>query len=104
MAKIVDITDKLSFEGNPILKIRDAELEVNGDAATMLKIMALKNDDLNDEQKTLRMIDLLLPEESQDKLAALKLPFSDYSIVLTEALNLITGEEGPGEAETRTTT
>ncbi|MCD8050581.1 MAG: hypothetical protein LUE89_02740 [Clostridiales bacterium] len=104
MAKIVDITDKLSFEGNPVLKIRDVELMVNGDAATMLKIMALKNDGLNDEQKTLRMIDLLLPEESQVKLEALKLPFSDYSIVLTEAMNLVTGEDEPGEAETHTMT
>ena len=41
MAKIVDITEKLSFEGNPRLKIKGRELEVNADAPTMLKVMGL---------------------------------------------------------------
>ena len=35
MGKIIDITDKLSFDGNPKLKIKDNELEVNADAPTM---------------------------------------------------------------------
>lgn len=39
MAKVVNITDKLELEGNPHLVIKDEELEVNADAATMLKIM-----------------------------------------------------------------
>ena len=37
MAKVLDITEKLSFEGNPRLKIKGRELEVNADAPTMLK-------------------------------------------------------------------
>ena len=46
MAKIVDITDKLSFDGNPKLVIKGKELEVNADAPTMLKVMGLlRNDD-----------------------------------------------------------
>ena len=31
MAKIVDITDKLSFDGNPKLVIKGKELEVNAE-------------------------------------------------------------------------
>ena len=34
MARKVDITDKLTFEGNPSLLIKDKELEVNSDAPT----------------------------------------------------------------------
>lgn len=46
MAKIVDITDKLSFDENPKLVIKGKELEVNADAPTMLKVMGLlRNDD-----------------------------------------------------------
>ena len=41
MAKIIDITDKLTFDGNPSLKIRGKVLEVNADAPTMLKVMGL---------------------------------------------------------------
>ena len=34
MAKVVDITEKLSFDENPVLKIKDIEVEVkSGDVA-----------------------------------------------------------------------
>ena len=39
MARKVDITDKLTFDGNPFLVIKGKELEVNADAPTMLKVM-----------------------------------------------------------------
>lgn len=39
MAKIVDISEKLSFDENPILKIGDLEVEVNSDAETMKECM-----------------------------------------------------------------
>ena len=41
MAKVVDITDKLSFDGNPSLTIKGKTIEVNADAPTMLKVMNL---------------------------------------------------------------
>ena len=41
MAKVVDITDKLSFDENPKIKIKGVEYEVNADARTMLEIMGL---------------------------------------------------------------
>ena len=39
MSKIVNITEKLELDGNPFLLIKDEKLEVNADAATMLKLM-----------------------------------------------------------------
>ncbi len=44
MSKIVDITDKLAFDENPKLVIKGKELEVNADAATVLKIMGILGD------------------------------------------------------------
>ena len=41
MAKIVNITDKLEFEANPILEIGTIEVEVNADAETMLRLMGV---------------------------------------------------------------
>ena len=45
MAKIINITDKLSFDKNPVIVIRDTEIPVNDDAVTMLKIMDMLGDD-----------------------------------------------------------
>ena len=39
--KIVDITEKLNFDENPVLKVKNVTIEVNSDAATVLKIMGL---------------------------------------------------------------
>ena len=41
MAKKIDITDKLDFSENPVLKIEDIEVEVKGDAETMLRLMGV---------------------------------------------------------------
>ena len=44
MAKMMDITDKLTFGENPRLRIKDEELEVHADTATVLQIMELLGD------------------------------------------------------------
>lgn len=41
MSRKVDITEKLSFEGNPYLVIKGHELEVNADAASVLRVMGI---------------------------------------------------------------
>ena len=40
MAKVIDITDKLSFEEKPAILIKGKRIEVNNDASTMLKLFA----------------------------------------------------------------
>lgn len=92
MGKIIDITDKLNFEGNPRLKINDMELEVNADAPTMLKVMALMDGDGIGPSQVLALYDLMFPEESRNAIDALKLDFSDLLIVVQEAVALISGE------------
>ena len=108
MAKIVDITDKLSFDGNPKLVIKGKELEVNADAATMLKIMG-KYSEFTSENATakdiLDLYNLMLPEESQEKIEKMKLSFNDLTTIVMEAQKLIVGEEETaGEALTHTMT
>ena len=44
MSKIIDITNKLAFEDNPRLKIKDTELEIDATAENMLKVMGLVSD------------------------------------------------------------
>ena len=80
MAKVVNITDKLELEGNPHLVIKDEELEVNADAATMLKIMG-KYAEFDSEAATpkdiLDLYNLMFPVESQKKIEKLKLSFTE---------------------------
>lgn len=99
MAKKIDITEKLSFEGNPSLVIEGREIEVNADAPTMLKVMALMSGGNPGAQDILNAYDMIFPKASKEKLDKIKLGFKDLVIVIQEAVQLISGAEddSPGE-------
>lgn len=97
MGKVVDITEKLSFDGNPYLMIKDKKLEVNADAPTMLKVMDVLSAGESGPKEIMEMIDLMIPEESQKTLEELHLSFNDLVIVVQEAVSLITGDVAQGE-------
>lgn len=91
MARVVDITDKLTFEGNPTLVIKGKSIEVNSDAPTMLKVMGLMNGEPG-IQEILDVFDLMFPEKSKEELNKLKLNFQDLVVVIQEAVSLISGD------------
>lgn len=101
MAKMMDITDKLTFGENPRLRIKDEELEVHADTATVLKIMELLGNGDTSPQEVIRCADLLLGEESRAKLETLNLPFTDYMMVINQAMTLATGTDGEEEGTGR---
>ena len=91
MGKVVDITEKLSFEQNPVLKIKDVEMEVKSDAKTMLLIMG--NFKTKSEiEASLESLELLFSEKDREKLDKLNLPFKDYMTVISEAMDLVQGD------------
>nr|DAN27739.1 MAG TPA: hypothetical protein [Caudoviricetes sp.] len=98
MSKSVNITEKLELDGNPFLLIKDEKLEVNADAATMLKLMG-KYGEMEASEATpkdiLDLYDLMFPKESQEKIEKLKLSFKDLTVLVEEAQKLITGEDEP---------
>lgn len=98
MSKSVNITEKLELDGNPFLLIKDEKLEVNADAATMLKLMG-KYGEMEASEATpkdiLDLYDLMFPKESQKKIEKLKLSFKDLTVLVEEAQKLITGEDEP---------
>lgn len=97
MSKIIDITDKLNFDENPSLKIKDKVVAVNADAPTMIKIMALTTGEV-DSNAIIEMYNLIFPEESRDVLEKLKLSFNDLIVVVKAAVSLVTGtDEDSGE-------
>ena len=98
MAKVVDITDKLTFDGNPSLKIKGKLLEVNADAPTMLKVMGVLSREDPGPNEIMEAYNLILPEKSRKEIEKLKLGFQDLLIVVQAAVSLVTGEdESQGE-------
>lgn len=98
MSKIIDITEKLTFDGNPSLVIKGKHLEVNADAPTMLKVMGLMGGTEPGVNEILETYDLMFPEKSKKEIEKLKLGFNDLIVVVQEAVGLIIGEdEQPGE-------
>ena len=110
MAKKIDITEKLELSGNPYIVIGEQELEVNTDAATMLKIMDVFGEtdaSAATPKEIMEIYKIIFPEESRDKIEKMKLCFQDLLKVITAAQTLITGadpEEAQGEDQTHTTT
>lgn len=103
MAKIVNITDKLSFDENPKLVIKDVEYEVNADATTMLEIMGLFGNK-SDTEAAMAAYEKMFSEKDRKKIEKMKLPFKDLMVVISSAMDLVRGEdEDQGEAGTHTT-
>lgn len=92
MAKVIDITEKLTFEGNPSLLIKGKKLEVNADAPTMLKVMGLMGSDDPGVSEILKTYEMMFPEKSKKEIEKLGLNFNDLIVVVQEAVGLITGE------------
>ena len=97
MAKIYDITDKLSFEENPKILVKGEELEVNTDAQTVLILMNTISG-AGDVAAVNILCEHVFTKEAQEKLNAMKLNFSDYSKVVNAGLDLAIGRD-PGEEE-----
>lgn len=98
MAKVIDVTEKLTFDGNPSLIIKGKKLEVNADAPTMLKVMGLMSAGKPGINEVLKTYNLMFSEKAQKEIEKLKLSFQDLTVVIQEAIELITGEDtGEGE-------
>lgn len=99
MAKIIDITEKLDFESNPKIKIKDKEYEVNADAETALKVMGMfgENGEMS-PTAVVKMYELIFNEKDRKEIAKLKLNFKSFQKLVETAIELVTGtEEDSGE-------
>lgn len=97
MAKIIDITDKLSFEENPQIVVKDKTFTVNADAETMLKIMGVFSEEGGEIEATLKAYNLLFSEKDRKTIAKMKLPFKDLLAIISAAMELVQGKNTEGE-------
>lgn len=110
MGKRMDITDKLNFDENPVIVVKGVEIEVEDDAATVLKLLGMIQDSQDGEARAdvlAGMARLLFTKEGKKNLDALKLNIADYNRVIEAAMDLVTGdgeEENPQKASTISST
>ena len=99
MSKVIDITEKLNFEENPKLKIKDAEIEVNTDATTVLTLMQTIGDEEGtpSAKKMMEMFELIFPEKRRKTRKERRWKVSDLTKVIEAAMTLVMGEEEVGE-------
>ena len=70
MSKIIDITDKLTFEENPRIRVKDVEIELNANALDFYETLGMMNEkSTNMDELTLR---LAATPSDVDKIKALK--------------------------------
>lgn len=94
----VDITEKLNFDGNPVLVVKGTEVEVNADATTILRIMGIIGDESNVTPKTvMQLYETIFTEKERKKVEKLKLNMKDFQILVNEAIALVTGDDEAGE-------
>lgn len=105
MSKIIDITNKLNFDERPKLVIKGTEIEVNNDAISFIKAIALFDSESGiSSSDILSALELLFDEENREKIAKLHLSFDDLSTVIKAATELITDNDSEGEIQTPATT
>ncbi len=98
MGKIVDITDKLSFDENPLIRIKGEDLEIQASAENMLKIMGMFESGKTEIQAAMEATDLIFNERDKKKIKKLELQIKDYMKLIQIAINTAMDlEEGQGE-------
>ncbi len=105
MSKIIDITNKLNFEEKPKILVKGTEIEVNNDAISFIKAIALFDSENGvSSPDLLSALELLFDEENREKIAKLHLSFADLSTVIKTATELIADNDSEGEIQTPATT
>ena len=89
--KVLDITDKLKAQEQPVLKIKDVKLPVNDDAITLLTVMELMEGGNPSMLDIKHAAELIFGEEGFEKLASLKLNMDNFMEVVSEAMDIVTG-------------
>lgn len=102
MAKVYNLTEKMNFEDNPKIKIKNIELEVLADAKTVLTLVDISESTDDNFQATMKGYEVVFSEADRKKIDKLKLSAKDFILLVNTALNLAMGvdvdEKNEGEA------
>ena len=97
MAKVVNITDKLDFEANPILAIGNVEVEVNADAESVLRLMGVFSEK-RDMEAISDALNIIFKKEDVEAICKIekdgkKLSAKSLMKIIEAAMDLVMGED-----------
>ena len=62
MAKVYNLTEKMNFEENPKIQVKDVELEIIADAKTVLKLVDIHDTAKDDFDATIKGYEIIFSE------------------------------------------
>ena len=95
---LYSLTEKLSFDENPKIQIKDKVITVKAEAETALKLMDMLDKE-GEVQTSLKAPEILFSEKDRKVISGLKLSMSDYTVLLTTAMSLCLGEDPDDKSE-----
>ena len=95
---LYSLTEKLSFDENPKIQIKDKVITVKAEAETALKLMDMLDKE-GEVQTSLKAPEILFSEKDRKVISGLKLSMSDYTVLLTTAMSLCLGEDPDAQQE-----
>ncbi|MBQ1292953.1 MAG: hypothetical protein IIY21_02860 [Clostridiales bacterium] len=94
---VYSLTDKLSFDENPKIKIKDKTVTVKAEAETALKLMDMLETE-GEMKASLKAPELLFSEKDRKIISGFKLSMKDYSTLLSVAMSLCLGQDPDEES------
>lgn len=93
---LYSLTDKLKFNDDPQIAIKDKVITVKSDAVTVLKLLDVVKQ-TGEIEGAVSIMDLLLSEEDKAKVDSLNLKISDYIMVAETIIDLALGNDPEDE-------
>ncbi len=93
---VYDLTEKLRFDEDPVLVIKNTRLTVRSDAEVVLKLMDVLRQQ-GEAAGAGEAMELLLSPEDREKLRSLGLKLDDYIAVVRAAVQLALGADPEDE-------
>ena len=95
--KNYNLTEKLDFDGNPTITIKDETIEVKADAMNVLEVLA--SAEKSDAEFVKTGFELLFSEEDKEKIKSFKFKTKDFVKVIRTAFSLAMGNNPEEKGE-----
>ena len=89
---VYSLTEKLNFEDNPQIQIKDKTITVKADAETALKLVDVLDRE-GEMRASIKASELLFSPRDQKTISGLGLNMRDYSVLLRTAIALCLGND-----------
>lgn len=89
---VYSLTEKLNFEDNPQIQIKDKTITVKADAETALKLVDILDRE-GEMRASIKASELLFSPRDQKAIAGLNLNMRDYGVLLRTAIALCLGND-----------